>query len=153
MSALPHPHPKIRNTRFENTQLAVFCALICAFVSRTAEAGSGRSGGRKELLAHLVFVEFQYTTCLFAAAAEMKLKRKTVAVHAGTAPGVRATEPMLISAAAGGGGGPVGANTGGERGRGGKKERRCICSCLSNLLKCREGEGKKKLRVTCCRVT
>lgn len=57
-----------------------------------------------------MFVEFQYTTCLLAAAAEMMLKRRTVAVHAGTAPGVRATEPMLTSAK----GGPVVANTGEE---------------------------------------
>lgn len=38
------------------------------------------------------------------------MKRRTVAVHAGTAPGVRATEPMLTSAK----GGPVVANTGEE---------------------------------------
>lgn len=96
--------------------------------SAVAEAGSkeGSKEGRTELLTHLVFVEFQYTTCLLAAAAEMMLKRRTVAVHAGTAPGVRATEPMLTSAK----GGPVVANTGEEL-----KKKKVSCSCFNNLWK------------------
>lgn len=92
--------------------------------SAVAEAGSKE--GRTELLTHLVFVEFQYTTCLLAAAAEMMLKRRTVAVHAGTAPGVRATEPMLTSAK----GGPVVANTGEEL----KKKEKSFLQLLQQLV-------------------
>lgn len=84
---------------------------ICVRERRGGSRKYGRRNGRKELLTHLGFVEFQYTTCLFAAAAEMMLKRRTVAVHAGTAPGVRATEPMLMSAKEG----PVVANAGEDR--------------------------------------
>lgn len=47
---------------------------------------------------HLVFVEFQYTMCLLATAAETKLKRKIVAFQAGRAPGVHIREPILTSA-------------------------------------------------------
>lgn len=49
---------------------------------------------------NLVFVEFQYTTCLLATAAEIMLKRKTVAFQAGRAPGVHTGEPMLAAAGA-----------------------------------------------------
>lgn len=35
-----------------------------------------------------MFVEFQYTACLFATAAEMMLHRKIVAFQAGRFPGV-----------------------------------------------------------------
>lgn len=107
--------------------------------SAVAEAGSKE--GRTELLTHLVFVEFQYTTCLLAAAAEMMLKRRTVAVHAGTAPGVRATEPMLTSTK----GGPVVANTGEEL----KKKKKFPAAASTTC----GSDEKKSLRVTCCRVT
>lgn len=119
---------------------------MCVCEQHTGSRKYGRRDGRKESLSHLGFVEFQYTTCLFAAAAEMMLKRRTVAVHAGTAPGVRATEPMLMSAKEG----PVVANTGEEREGERKKSRfaAASASCKSVVEK-----TKKKLRVTCCRVT
>lgn len=47
-----------------------------------------------------MFVEFQYTTCLLATAAEIMLKRKIVAFQAGRAPGVHTGEPMLSAAGA-----------------------------------------------------
>lgn len=50
---------------------------------------------------HLVFVEFQYTTCLLATAAEIMLKRKIVAFQAGRAPGVRTGEPIVSAAGPG----------------------------------------------------
>lgn len=127
--------PKKTNTRFEKRYLiSEPCTYVLILFVCEPPGGSrkyGRRDGRKELLTHLVFVEFQYTMCLFAAAAVMMLKRRTVAVHAGTAPGVRATEPMLVPAKAG----QVVANTGEETERSGEKK--CFCSYLSNLLKCR----------------
>lgn len=49
---------------------------------------------------NLVFVEFQYTTCLLAAAAEIMLIKKIVAFQAGRAPGVQTREPILCAAGA-----------------------------------------------------
>ncbi|XP_078109013.1 ephrin-A3-like isoform X2 [Sander vitreus] len=55
-----------------------------------------RSIFQRTVFSHLVFVEFQYTTCLLATAAEIKLKKKIVAFQAGRAPGV----PILAAAGA-----------------------------------------------------
>lgn len=56
--------------------------------------------GASLMFPHLVFVEFQYTTCLLATAAEIMLKRKIVAFHAGRVPGVHTREPILTAAGA-----------------------------------------------------
>lgn len=135
-----------RRKRYLKLLLVLWC-LKYAFVSSAAEAGS--RNGRKEQLTHLGFVEFQYTTCLFAAAKEMKLKRRTAAVHAGTAPGVRATEPMLMSAKEG----PVVANTGEEEREGRVGGGKMFLQLPQQLVKVSRKKKKKKFGVTCCRVT
>lgn len=63
------------------------------FLSRGAESVLKRSHQPRS---HLVLVEFQYTTCLLATAAEMMLKRKIVALQVGSAPVSDSIgEPML----------------------------------------------------------
>lgn len=52
----------------------------------------------RKVFSHLVFVEFQYTTCLSATTAEIMLKRKIVAFQAGTAPGVHIRGAILTTA-------------------------------------------------------
>lgn len=59
-----------------------------------------------------------------------------MAVHAGTFPGVRATEPMLMSAKEG----PVAASTGKERGG---EEKKSVPAAASAT--CKSVVGKKKV--------
>lgn len=53
---------------------------------------------RAKWFSHLVFVEFQYTTCRSATTAEIMLKRNIVAFQARTAPGVHIGGHMLATA-------------------------------------------------------
>lgn len=95
------------------------------------EGGNSRGGA---LLTHLAFVEFQYTTCLLATAADMMFRRKTVAFQTGRAPGVRTSEPML-TAARGRAEAPAGrgaqTQTTGEKIRRGEKKH-LSSSCFTN---------------------
>lgn len=78
--------------------------VLCLHLSRSVKTNTSsdfaleRSVITRKVFSHLVFVEFQYTTCLLATTAEIMLKRKIVAFQAGTAPGVHIREPILTAA-------------------------------------------------------
>lgn len=78
----------------------LFLTLKLNLAVRTSAVVPNRNIIKHTVFSHLVFVEFQYTTCLLATAAEIMFKRKIVAFQAGTAPGVHIREPILSAARA-----------------------------------------------------